>query len=90
MNSQKSFRLAVIAINNSTYPLDDKDIKYLLSVVDLFTKKESILDVDTIVIEESEVTHTWSFDPGQYNFWDATGGRAIIDAEIASTRKENN
>ena len=88
LNSQKSFRLAVIAINNSTNPLDEKDMKLLRSVVELFVKQESILDVDSIVIEEPGVTHTWSFDPGQYNFWDATGGRAIMDAEIASARIE--
>ena len=88
LNSQKSFRLAVIAINNSKYPLDDKDKKYLRSVVDLFTAKESILDVDTMIIEENKITHTWSFEPGQYNFWDATGGRATIDAEVASARKD--
>ena len=88
LNSQKSFRLAVIAINNSTYPLDDKDIRFLLRFIDLFVKKESILDVERIDIEVSGDRHAWSFPPGHYNFWDATGGRAIIDAEIASTRKE--
>jgi len=87
-DSQKSIRLAVIAINNSSNPLEDKDIAYVRKAIELFTLNEGIKHLDKITIKSSGHTHNWSFEPGLYNFWDATGGRGMIDAHIASERKE--
>lgn len=87
-DSQKSIRLAVIAINNSSNPLEDKDISYVRKAIELFTLNESIKHLDKITIKSSGHTHNWSFEPGLYNFWEATGGRGTINAHIASERKK--
>ena len=88
VESQKSFRVAVIAINNSSNPLEDMNIRYLAKAIDLFTINESILDIDEITVESDGTRHNWSFESGQYNFWEATGGRGTLNADIASSRKE--
>ena len=87
-DSQKSFRLAVIAINNKRNPLKDRDIRYVTKAIELFTEEKSVIDVDNITIESPGRTERWAFPSGIYNFWDATGGRGTLDADIASSRKE--
>ncbi len=88
VESQKSFRAAVIVINNTKHPIDEINIKYMSKAIELFTKRESILDIDKITVESDGKRPNWTFESGQYNFWEATGGRGTLDADIASSRKE--
>lgn len=64
--SQKAFRAAVILVGNDEYPVTDEDIEFLSKHIDLFTRTESIRTV-----EDFERV---------YNFWEATGGRATLNA----------
>ena len=73
-NSQKHFRMATVVIENDNFPFVREDIVYFQRQIDLFSQQESILP-----LEESA---------GKFhNFWDATGGRATISAEMASAKK---
>lgn len=71
--SQKSFRMATIVIESDEFPLTSDDVKFLDAQIDLFTRNESVKN-----LEESG---------GFYNFWDATRGLATIDAELKSARR---
>ena len=73
-NSQKHSRMATVVIENDNFPFEREDIVYFQRQIDLFSQQESILP-----LEESA---------GKFhNFWDATGGRATISAEMASAKK---
>lgn len=71
--SQKSFRMATIVIENDEFPLTSDDVKFLDAQIDLFTRNESVKN-----LEESR---------GFYNFWDATRGLATMNAELKSARR---
>ncbi|MCY3883864.1 MAG: hypothetical protein OXG24_03000 [Gammaproteobacteria bacterium] len=65
-DSQKEFRVAVVLVGNEDFPVTDEDIEFLRTQVALFSSKSSLRT---------------SKEPGMYNFWDATGGRASIHTD---------
>lgn len=74
VESQKCFRMATIVIESDDFPVTPNDVKLLETQLDLFTRRESVKD-----LEESR---------GFYNFWDATRGLATMDAELKSARRK--
>ena len=66
--AQKEFKVATILIGNDKYPLTESDIKLVSRHVEMFSKTESIRSLE-------------EFDQ-VYNFWEATGGMAKLDARI--------
>lgn len=65
-DSQKTFRVAAVLVGNEEFPVTDSDIEYVRSQVELFSRKASLREL---------------LGSNTYNFWDATGGRASIEAD---------
>lgn len=64
-DSQRVFQLAVVLVGNDKFPVTKADIETVSAQVDLFSRKESI-------------RHLQGFE-NIYNFWEATGGRAVVE-----------
>ncbi|MYD46374.1 MAG: hypothetical protein F4W92_08490 [Gammaproteobacteria bacterium] len=75
--SQKHFRMATVVVENEDFPFKLDDIAYFQQQIDLFSRPESILHLNEIVRKF-------------HNFWDATGGRATISADMASAKIPDN
>lgn len=66
-NSQRSFQMAVILVGNDRYPVTEEDIKMVSRHINLFCRQSSLRDLQGY--------------EKIYNFWEATGGRAILNAD---------
>lgn len=64
--AQAHFKMAVILVESDDFPVDDEDINEVSKYIDWFTQTASARDIPG--------------REGWYNFWDATGGRATIEA----------
>ena len=64
--AQTHFKMAVMLVESDDFPVDDEDINELSKYIDWFTRTASARDIPG--------------REGWYNFWDATGGRATIEA----------
>lgn len=65
-DSQKEFRVAVVLVGNEDFPVSQEDIRSVSNEVLIFSLKASLRE---------------AFDLNTYNFWDATGGRARLEAD---------
>ena len=65
-DSQKTFRVAAVLVGSEEFPVTDNDIEFVRFQVELFSQKSSLRE---------------SLGLNTYNFWDATGGRASIEAD---------
>ena len=65
-DSQKRFRVAAVLVGSEEFPVTDNDIEFVRFQVELFSQKSSLRE---------------SLGLNTYNFWDATGGRASIEAD---------
>ena len=77
-DSQKSFRLATIVLENESFPFTEMDMELMSHQIELFTREESVMD--------ERARHLGTLK-GIYNFWEATGGRATINAEVANAKR---
>lgn len=71
--SQKHFRMATVVVENEDFPFMLEDIEYFQLQIDLFSRPESILHLKENVRKF-------------HNFWDATGGRATISADMVRAK----
>ncbi len=65
-DSQKSFRVATVLVGNEEFPVTQNDIEFVRGLVEMFSLKSSLRE---------------SLGLDTFNFWDATGGRAWIEAD---------
>ena len=65
-DSQKAFRVAAVLVGSEEFPVTQNDIEFVRVQVELFSRKASLRE---------------SLGLNTYNFWDATGGRASIEAD---------
>ena len=65
-DSQKTFRVAAVLVGSEEFPVTENDIEFVRAQVEQFSRKSSLRE---------------SLGLNTYNFWDATGGRASIEAD---------